>query len=80
MARMGALTMDKPATINALANILQENLGNRITVALANGILQVLEQEIAKADSIREAVASGKYGSFDGVVVKGTPDNQVPMP
>ena len=36
----------KDEIINALGQILQNNLGNKLTVELANGILVVLSQHV----------------------------------
>lgn len=73
--------MDKKPAIEMLTKILQDNLGNRITVALANGILMSLSEELDRAAAIAAAMEAGHFGgTLNATVTKGTPDNQVAMP
>jgi hypothetical protein len=59
--------------IEILTKILQDNVGNRITVALANGMLHALSEEMARQTAIEDAKARGMHlEGLQGTIVKGT--------
>ncbi len=61
----------KELVINLLSQILQDNLGNRLTYALAHGLIQHLDQELTKAVAIENAKANGNYFDMpDAIIVK----------
>jgi hypothetical protein len=60
----------KPLVIGVLTALLQDNVGNRITTALANGMLHGMEQELSRAEFIARAKANNMdLGKLDGVLV-----------
>jgi len=46
--------MNKQELLNTLGKILGDNVGNRMTVELANGIIAVLAQKIPDGDPVQE--------------------------
>ena len=48
--------VDKQEIMNQIAKIMQDNLGNRIGVALANGMLQEIQKFIPELEVTQENV------------------------
>lgn len=48
--------VDKQEIMNQIAKIMQDNLGNRISVALANGMLQEIQKFIPELEVTQENV------------------------
>lgn len=48
--------VDKQEIMNQIAKIMQNNLGNRISVELANGILQEIQKFIPELEVTQENV------------------------
>ena len=57
----------KQLILEVLTTILQDNVGNRLTAAMANGLLATLDMELSKQESMQNALGNA-------TLVKGTPD------
>ena len=51
--------IDNKTAIETLTVFLQDNIGNKITVALANGILQMYSGELNRLSEMAELAAKG---------------------
>ncbi len=70
-------TDDKDTALTAMTRTLRDNVGNRITSALANGMLQAVEQELAQRMFIEASKKQGlDLGEIDAKVVSGVSSEQ----